>query len=81
MKIKANFIKFLEIFSIILGIFISLLILWNRLLRERLPRVLDGNYEPYQIVVFVLLLFISLFSIIIAIKNILNINIYFNIIT
>ena len=73
MKIKINFIKILEIFSIILGIFISLLILWNRVLRERLPRILDGNYEPYQMFVFVLLLFTSLFSIIISIKNILNI--------
>ena len=75
MKIKSNVIKFLEIFSIIFGIFISLLLLWNRLLRERLPKILDGNYEPNLKVIFLLLFFSSLLSFIIALKKILNISV------
>jgi hypothetical protein len=49
----------LNLSSIILGFIYVIVILWNRLLRERLPRDLLGNYDTYIFAIYCVLLLSS----------------------
>lgn len=63
--------KLAETFSILLGLFIVIFLIWNRL-RVRLPKVLDGVYSLQQYVVFCFLFFIMCVLLFVSVKKILN---------
>ena len=48
--------------GLLMGIFWIFFIIWNRLIRERLPREITGEGEPYTISFWVILIFSLLYS-------------------
>ena len=79
MQIKNNLLDFFKacghVFSILLGFAFVLLILWNRLLRERFPYILDGNYTFIQLVLTIDLFIIFIFLSLYYLRKVLNIKI------
>jgi hypothetical protein len=60
--------------SIMFGIFFVLLILWNRLIRHRLPREIFIDYNETIITIYFILFFISLYIVIFSLREILTIH-------
>ena len=60
--------------SIFIGLLYILLIIWNRLIRERLPRDIFIDYNYYILFAYFLLFFSSLYIVIYSIREILKIH-------
>ena len=70
-----NFITKNKIFiSIFIGLLYIFLILWNRLIRERLPRDIFINYNNYILFAYFLLFFSSLYIVIYSLRGIFQIH-------
>ena len=65
----------MRFFSILGGFAFVLFILWNRLLRERIPRILDNNYTQFQLIIMCCVAVISLIMMCYYLRKILNIQI------
>lgn len=65
--------KLLTNLSALFGFLYICLILWSRLILQRLPKDLDGNYTSIQFISFCFLFFISFLILCINLKKLLNI--------
>lgn len=80
MRNKIDIIKILQISSILLGFIYIVFIFWLRLIRERPPRELDGNYSIYTYYLYIFLFALSLFMVIFYLRKIFNIQAKYKII-